>query len=232
MRVSFHGAAVDVADRRILQPITAELAEHRIGIIGANGSGKSTLARLINGLNTPTEGRVEVDGLDVARRAKDVRKKVGLIFSDADNQIVMPTVAEDVAFSLRKHKLPREERDAKVAAALQWVGLEGHGDQSPHMLSGGEKQLLALASITVLEPELIIADEPTTLLDLRNRRIVARMFADLPQQMIVVTHDLDLVRDADRIICVDDGTIVDDSADPSLPSSTPAEVIDAYVSRM
>lgn len=230
--IQFDNVSVSTDDRVILHPFSLELHEHRIGIIGANGSGKSTLARLINGLVRPRTGRVTVDGIDVGRHGRRVRRAVGFIFSDADNQIVMPTVAEDVEFSLRRHKMSRQARTERVDEALRRVGLIELKEQSPHLLSGGEKQMLALASIMVLEPSLIVADEPTTLLDLRNRRTVAAMFNSLAPQLITVTHDLDLVQNADRIICLDNGRIVDDSADPAKPSDTPQAVIAGYVARM
>lgn len=225
--ITFDSAALSIDEKPILHPFSLELSEHRIGIIGANGSGKSTLARLINGLAHPTQGTVHVDGLNVARKGKAVRQKVGFVFSDADNQIIMPTVAEDVAFSLRRHRLARHERERRVQEVLARMGLAEHADQSPHQLSGGEKQMLALASIMVLEPELIIADEPTTLLDLRNRKKIAGIFDALPQQMVIVTHDLELLQHSDRVLCVDEGRIVDDSV-----SSSPAQVISAYIERM
>ena len=225
--ITFDSAALSIDEKPILHPLSLELSEHRIGIIGANGSGKSTLARLINGLAHPTQGTVHVDGLNVARKGKAVRQKVGFVFSDADNQIIMPTVAEDVAFSLRRQRLARHERERRVQEVLARMGLAEHADQSPHQLSGGEKQMLALASIMVLEPELIIADEPTTLLDLRNRKKIAGIFDALPQQMVIVTHDLELLQHSDRVLCVDEGRIVDDSV-----SSSPAQVISAYIERM
>jgi biotin transport system ATP-binding protein len=193
-----------------LDQINLELTEHRIGIIGANGSGKSTLARLINGLGSPTSGRVSVDGRDVDRHGREIRRRVGFVFSDAENQIVMPQVRDDVAFSLRRLKLSRAERDARVDAALDRFGLTPLAEASPHTLSGGQKQLLALAAVLVIEPELIIADEPTTLLDLRNRARISREFAGLEQQLIVVTHDLDILGDFDRVICLDSGRIIAD----------------------
>ena len=208
----------------ILGPVTTTLREERIGVIGANGSGKSTFARLVNGLAEPTEGTVTVDGLDVSAKGREIRRRVGFVFSDADSQIIMPTVRDDVAFSLRRLKLGRAEREARVDAALERFGLSPHAADSPHTLSGGQKQLLALAAVLVIEPELIIADEPTTLLDLRNRTRIRREFARLEQQLIVVTHDLDLIADFDRVLCIDSGRIVDDGA--------PGEVIEAYVERM
>ena len=221
--------SVDPADgsgspQTILGPLTTALSEDRIGVIGANGSGKSTLARLINGLADPTSGSVTVDGLDVSAHGRAIRRRVGFVFSDADSQIIMPSVREDVAFSLRRLKLTRQERDSRVTGALDRFGLLPHAADSPHTLSGGQKQLLALAAVLVMEPELIIADEPTTLLDLRNRMRIAREFARLEQQLLVVTHDLDLLTEFDRVLCVEGGRIVDDGA--------PRDVIAAYVDRM
>ncbi|GAB2513292.1 Biotin transport ATP-binding protein BioM [Corynebacterium atrinae] len=194
----------------VLQGINLHLDEDRIGIIGANGSGKSTLARLINGLGEPTGGQVLVDDRDVAKHGRDIRRQVGFVFSDAENQIIMPQVRDDVAFSLRRLKLSREERNKRVDAALDRFGLTHLADASPHTLSGGQKQLLALAAVLVIEPDIIIADEPTTLLDLRNRSRIAREFSQLEQQLIVVTHDLDILDGFDRVICLDGGSIVAD----------------------
>ncbi|AWB81741.1 cobalt ABC transporter ATP-binding protein [Corynebacterium yudongzhengii] len=212
------------ATRRILGPLNLTLSEHRIGIIGANGSGKSTLARLINGLNSPTTGEVLYDGLNLASEAKAVRRQVGFVFSDAENQIVMPQVRDDVLFSLRRSGLPKAARRERADAVLEYFGLAAHAEDSPHTLSGGQKQLLALAAVIVVDPQLIIADEPTTLLDLRNRLSIARRFRELSQQLIVVTHDLDLLRDFDRVICIDDGQVVGDGA--------PGPVIDHYIHAM
>lgn len=193
--------------RTVLRDINLSLNERRIGIIGANGSGKSTLVRFINGLAEPTSGQVRVAGLNVAKRGREVRRKVGFVFSDADNQIIMPTVAEDVAFSLRATTKNGREREERATAMLRAMGLEHLADASPHFLSGGEKQLLALASVLVVEPELVIADEPTTLLDLGNRKMIARRLAELPQQLIVVTHDLELVEGMDRVLWISDGEV-------------------------
>ena len=129
----------------------------------------------------------------------------------------MPTVAEDVEFSLRRSGLSKDERRRRVHQVLETYGLAGHADHPCHLLSGGQKQLLALAAVLVIEPEVVVADEPTTLLDLRNRALVAETFAELSQQLVVVTHDLDLVSDFDRVLVVDEGRVViDDSPGPAL----------------
>ncbi|MGI5268803.1 energy-coupling factor ABC transporter ATP-binding protein [Nonomuraea sp. CA-218870] len=202
---------VRLGEREVLRGLTATLTERRIGVVGANGSGKSTLARLFNGLALPTSGAVTVLGHDTRRHAARIRRRVGFLFTDPDAQIVMPTVAEDVAFSLRRHKLPAEEVRARVAAVLERHGLAGHADHPAHQLSGGQKQLLALCSVLVLEPEILIMDEPTTLLDLRHSRLVAEHLRALPQQVVVVTHDLPLLADFDRVLVLDEGRVVADA---------------------
>lgn len=208
--IEFRGAAVAYDGEQILAPLTVSLSEQHIGIIGSNGSGKSTTVRLINGLIEPTSGQVLYDGLTPDKRGKDIRKRVGFVFSDAESQIVMPRVSDDVAFSLRRFKLPREEVKRRVVEALERFDLTDRAENSPHTLSGGEKQMLALASVLVIEPDTIIADEPTTLLDLRNRRRIVRELMSLDQQLIVVTHDLEMLRGFDRVLVIDDGALAYD----------------------
>lgn len=210
--IRFDGVSHSYGDRTVLAGLDLTLTERRIGIVGVNGGGKSTLARMINGLVVPTSGTVTVDGLDTRRKGAAIRKRVGFCFTDPDTQIVMPTVAEDVDFSLRRSGLNKDERRRRVDDVLARYGLSDHSDHPCHLLSGGQKQLLALAAVLVTEPDVIVADEPTTLLDLRNRALVAETFEGLPQQLVVVTHDLDLVADVDRVLVVDGGhVVVDDS---------------------
>lgn len=210
--IEFRGATVAYDDQVVLHPLTATLTERRIGIIGSNGSGKSTTVRLINGLIEPTSGQVLVDGASPTTNGKEIRKRVGFVFSDAESQIVMPRVADDVAFSLRRFKLPRAEVKARVDAVLTRFRLAELAENSPHTLSGGEKQMLALASVLVIEPETIICDEPTTLLDMRNRRRIIDELMALDQQLIVVTHDLAMLEDFDRVLVIDDGSLAFDGA--------------------
>lgn len=208
--IVFDGVRLSFGDREVLRGIDLTLAEPRVGIIGANGSGKSTLARTVNGLARPDAGRVVVDGLDVAAETAAVRRRVGFVFPDPDAQIVMPTVAEDVAFSLRRAKLPREEVDARVEAVLSRFDLADHRDHPASLLSSGQKQLLAIAAIIVTEPAVLVADEPTTLLDRRHARRIARLLGSLDQQVVLVTHHLDLVEDFERVVVVDEGRVVAD----------------------
>lgn len=212
VEIRFDGVNHAYGDRTVLADIDLVLSERRIGIVGVNGGGKSTLARMINGLVVPSSGSVTVDGLDTRRKGAQIRRRVGFCFTDPDTQIVMPTVAEDVDFSLRRSGLNREDRRRRVDQVLARYNLSDHADHPCHLLSGGQKQLLALAAVLVIEPSVIVADEPTTLLDLRNRALVSETFAGLPQQLVVVTHDLDLVADFDRVLVVDGGRVVIDDA--------------------
>lgn len=218
--ITFEHLSHRFGDRAVLSDITCRLAEQRIGIIGANGSGKSTFVRMINGLATPTEGRVLVDDLDPARHGREVRRRVSFLFSDPDAQIIMPTVGEDIAFSLRRHKLTADQLDQRTAAILDTVGLSGYVEHPAHLLSSGQKQLLAVATVLVTEPDILIADEPTTLLDLRHTRAICELFATLTQQLVVVTHDLNVVADFERVLVIDEGRIVADG--------DPGECIDFY----
>jgi biotin transport system ATP-binding protein len=197
-------------ERRVLDGLDLRLTERRVGVVGANGSGKSTFARLLNGLVLPSTGRVLVDGLDTRTAVREVRRRVGFVFQDPDSQIVHPTVAEDVAYGLENQGVPAEERAVRVAEVLERYDLAGHADHPAHLLSGGQKQLLAIAGVLVMRPARIVFDEPTTLLDLVNARRVARVIAELPQSVVAVTHDLDLLEGFDRVLVVDAGRVVED----------------------
>ena len=216
--IEVHGVSHAYDDaRRVLDEVDVRFGEPRVGVVGANGSGKSTFARLVNGLVLPSTGTVTVDGLDTRREGRAVRRKVGFCFTDPDAQIVMPTVAEDVAFGLRRRGLSKEQVEDRVRRALAAYGLDGHADHPAHLLSGGQKQLLALASVLVTEPELLVMDEPTTLLDLRNATMIADVVAGLAQQVLLVTHHLDLLHGFDRVLVFDEGRVVcDDSPAPAV----------------
>lgn len=217
--IVFESVGHRYGERHVLRGIDLRLTERRIGIIGANGSGKSTLARMINGLLKPTSGTVTVDGVDAARKGAQVRRKVGFVFTDPDTQIVMPTVAEDLAFSLRRSGLDKAQIAARVGEILARFGLEQHADHPAHLLSGGQKQLLAIGAVLIRKPSVIVADEPTTLLDLRNARTVAAALDAVDQQVIVVTHQLSLLDTFDRVVVIDDGAVAfDGSAADAVPA--------------
>lgn len=219
--IRLEAASVRLGDVQVLEPLTLDLDARTIAVVGDNGSGKSTFARLIGGLVRPTSGEVRVLGCDPVRDAVELRRRVAIVFSNPDAQIVMPTVAEDVAFSLRGDRASRADRAARVDRALARFGLTGLRDHPAHELSGGQKQLLALCGAFVREPELVVADEPTAFLDGRNAALIAgHLFDDAGHRLLLVTHDLDLARRCEIGVHVAAGRVV--------AVADAASVVDAY----
>ncbi|WP_164233838.1 energy-coupling factor ABC transporter ATP-binding protein [Microbacterium hydrocarbonoxydans] len=216
--IAVEGVSVHRDGRPILRDVSIRLTAPRVAVIGANGSGKSTFARLLNGLVTPSCGRVVVHGLDADRDRAALRRRVGFVFTDPQAQILMPTAAEDLALSLRG--LDRAEVARRVEGALAAHGLAERADIPASDLSGGQKQLLALASVLITEPALLVADEPTTLLDLRNSRRVGDLLLAQDAQLVLVTHDLELAARCDQVVLFEDGEVV--------ASGDPVAVIEAY----
>lgn len=219
--IELREVSVRLGDHLALDGVRVELDARRIAVIGSNGSGKSTFARLVGGLVGASSGSVRVEGLDPIKQASDLRRRVSFVFSNPDAQIIMPTVAEDAAFSLRAERLPRAEVDHRVRSALLDVGLDTLADRSAHDLSGGQKQLLALCGALIRRPSLLIADEPTAFLDARNSRLITdQLFADADRRLLLVTHDLALAARCDVALLFVDGRL-DEVGDP-------AQVIDRY----
>ncbi|UCR88842.1 energy-coupling factor ABC transporter ATP-binding protein [Mycetocola spongiae] len=215
--------SVTLGGHEALAGVSLALDQTRIGVIGLNGSGKSTFARLLNGLATATSGSVSVLGLDPAREAREVRRAVGFIFSNPDAQIIAPTVAEDIAFSLRGRGLSRAEIARRVAQALPRFGLDARADAPAHDLSGGQKQLLALCSVLIGGPRLVVADEPTALLDAVNRRVVSdHLFSAAVPRLVLVTHDMRLAARCEVVLRFENGRLHE--------SGEPAAVIARYES--
>ncbi|WP_337005002.1 MULTISPECIES: energy-coupling factor ABC transporter ATP-binding protein [unclassified Microbacterium] len=210
--------SVQFDGRRVLSEVSLELTAPTIAVIGANGSGKSTFARLLNGLVAPTEGAVTVHGLDTVCDRSAVRRRVGFVFTNPDAQILMPTPEEDLALSLRGRPAP--EIAERVRATLGAHGLQDHADAPAMSLSGGQKQMLALASVLIAEPQLIVADEPTTLLDLRNARRIGDLLLAQSAQLVVITHDLDLAARCEMAVLFEQGRVA--------ASGDSASVISAY----
>lgn len=211
-------------EREVLREINLTLSQRRIAIVGSNGSGKTTFARLLNGLQVPSDGKVLVDGLDTRTDGKAVRRRVGFVFQNPDNQIVFPIVEEDLAFGLKNLKLDQAAIKASIDDVLARYDLASFRHSSTHLLSGGQKQLLAIASVLVMQPQYVVLDEPTTLLDLRNQRLIAQVIRELQQVAIVASHDLELIKDFDRVIIFDGGRIVVDDE--------PSSALKRYVEMM
>jgi biotin transport system ATP-binding protein len=218
--IRFEEAEARFEKRLILHPLTLSLSERRIGVIGLNGSGKTTFVRMINGLVAPAGGRVTVNGLDTIKEADKVRSQTGFIFQNPQNQIILPILKEDIALGLKSRKLSRQQTDAAVEAVLSRFGIPHLADRRAHELSGGELQLAALASVLVTNPGILIMDEPTNQLDLRNRSLVQRTIDALDENVIVISHDLDLVADFDRLLLFHQGRLAADGR--------PRDVISRY----
>ncbi|WP_420409945.1 energy-coupling factor ABC transporter ATP-binding protein [Hoeflea sp.] len=218
--IQFSDVWLEKNGHEILRGIDLSLTERRVGVIGRNGSGKSTFARLFNGIEKPTRGEVRLEG---AAAPAELRRHVGFVFQNPDNQIVYPIVTEDLEFGLKNLKLPKPEIGRRIDQVLERLAIGHLRDRLTHQLSGGEKQLVALAGVLVMQPRMIVFDEPTTLLDLWNKQRLMSTLAELDQPIVVVSHDLDLIDGFDRVLHFENGSLVDDGA--------PGPVIAGYVDR-
>ena len=187
-----------------------------VAVLGHNGSGKSTFAKHLNAILTPTSGRVCVCGTDTSDEDKlfDIRRRVGMVFQNPDNQMVANIVEDDVAFAPENLGLPREEIRRRVDNALAAVNMSAFARHAPHMLSGGQKQRIAIAGVLAMEPEIIVLDEPTAMLDPAGRRevitTIKRLNRELGMTAVLITHYMDEAVRADRVIVMDSGRIVMD----------------------
>jgi biotin transport system ATP-binding protein len=210
--IVFESAEASFSGRVVLEPLSLKLSERRIGIIGLNGSGKTTFARMINGLVLPASGRVLTNGHDTRTDGAQVRAAVGYVFQNPSNQIVLPLIRDDIALGLRARRLSKQEIDRQIETVLARVGIAHLADRRAHELSGGEIQLAALASVLATSPGIVIMDEPTNQLDLKNRNIVERTIHDLAEDVVVVSHDLALIAGFDRVLLFHEGRLAGDGA--------------------
>ena len=187
-----------------------------VAILGHNGSGKSTLAKHFNAILLPTDGKVYVDGMDTAdeERLLDIRRRVGMVFQNPDNQIVASVVEEDVAFAPENLGVPSPEIRLRVDEALATVGMTAYARHAPHLLSGGQKQRVAIAGVLAMEPECIVLDESTAMLDPVGRREVLSTVKQLNREkgitVVLITHHMDEAAQADRLVVMHDGRVVHD----------------------
>ena len=192
-----------------------------MGLIGANGAGKSTVMKLLLGLAGPgagaaagsqTQGRILVDGLEVTPRSlAQVRRKLGFVLQNSDNQMFMPTVLEDMLFGLLNYGMSRQEALQRVDSVLKELGQEKLRDLYNHKISGGEKRMAAVATVLAMDPEVLLMDEPTSALDPYNRRIIINTIRELPCTKIITSHDLDMIYDTcSRVILLSNGAVAAD----------------------
>ena len=199
-------------NRPVLRDLSFRIEKgEAVGLIGANGAGKSTVMKLLLGL-LQGEGEILVDGTAVDRGSiSEIRRKLGFVLQNSDNQMFMPTVYEDMVFAPLNYGLSREEADARVDAVLSRLHLEELKYRYNHKISGGEKRMAAIATILAMGPEAILMDEPTTALDPYNRRIVINTIRELEQTKLITSHDLDMILDTcDRVILLSEGAIAAD----------------------
>jgi energy-coupling factor transport system ATP-binding protein len=187
-----------------------------VAIIGHNGSGKSTIAKLMNGLLYPQQGEIIINGMSVNdEHVWDVRKQVGMVFQNPDNQFVGTTVQDDVAFGMENRGIPREEMELRIKEVLEAVRMEDYLLTEPHRLSGGQKQRVAIASVLAVKPNVLILDEATAMLDPRGRKEIMRTVADIQEKnevsLITITHDLQEVVLAERVIVMNNGKVWDEA---------------------
>lgn len=193
--------------------LSVEKGEY-IAVIGHNGSGKSTLARLLNGLLKPDSGKVEVDGFTVGDKKTlfEVRKRVGVVFQNPDNQLVASIVEDEIAFGPENLGVPRQEIGERIDFALNAVGMQEFRKSTPTRLSGGQKQRIAIAGVLALKPQILILDESTAMLDPKGRKEVLSVVKQLNKEqqvtVIAITHYMEEVVDADRVVVLDNGKIV------------------------
>ena len=210
--IEFQNVSFSYGDGPVVQDLSFSINKgETVGLIGANGAGKSTIMKLMLGLISGS-GEIKVDGLPVCREnLAEIRKKIGFVLQDSDNQMFMPTVYEDMIFGPRNYGLSKEEAEKRVDAVLSQLGLQDLKHRHNHKISGGEKRMAAIATILAMEPEMILMDEPSTALDPVNRRTVINTINRLPQTKLIASHDLDMILDTcQRVILLSHGAIVAD----------------------
>lgn len=196
----------------VLEDLSFEIkAGESVGLIGANGAGKSTLLKCLLGL-LPSQGKILVDGLEVCERnLKQIRKTLGFVFQNSDNQMFMPTVIEDITFGLLNYGLTKEQAQKKADEVLSMLNITKLKTRHNHKLSGGEKRMAAIATVLAMEPKVLLMDEPTSTLDPCNRRLIINTVNALLQTKVITSHDLDMIFDTcSRVILLSGGKIVAD----------------------
>lgn len=215
------------APRPALSEVSLEIKRGEwVAIIGHNGSGKSTLAKTINGLLLPQSGSIQVGNMDLNEgNIWDIRKMVGMVFQNPDNQFVGSTVEDDVAFGMENQGIPREEMLVRVADALDQVRMSDFKTREPARLSGGQKQRVAIAGVVALRPDIIILDEATSMLDPEGREEVIATIKKIKEQsnltVLSITHDIDEAANANRVLVMKEGRLIDEGTPEKIFSAGP-----------
>lgn len=197
----------------VLRDLSFTIREgERVGLIGANGAGKTTLMKLMLGLLPLSQGNIQVGNTLISKATlKEIRRSVGYVLQNSDNQMFMPTVYEDMIFAPLNYGMSQEEAEQRVDRVLERLGLEDLKHRYNHKISGGEKRMAAIATILAMDPKALLMDEPTSALDPYNRRIVIKAIRELPQTMLISSHDLDMILETcSRVILLSEGEIAAD----------------------
>jgi biotin transport system ATP-binding protein len=218
--IAFRTVRLARGGRRLFDGLDVVLADARIGLVGDNGSGKSSLLRLVNGLILPEAGEVIVHGRETRRHRKDLPGEVGFVFQNPDHQIIFPTVGEEIAFGFGNRGFAGVAAEEAAVAFLAAHGCTGWAGRAVHELSGGERQRVAILSVLAAGPSVLLLDEPFASLDLPSRLAFRRLVLDLPQQIIMASHDLELMSDFERILWLEQGRVRADGP--------PGRVLPAY----
>lgn len=224
MSIQLNDIVLNFAERRVIDHVSLEISQQRVGIIGTNGSGKSTLARLVVGLIAPDGGEIKVHGVDVFADRKAALDTVGIIFQNPDHQIIFPTCIEEISFGLTQQGMTRAQADQSARDILTKFNRLDWADRLAHQLSQGQRHFLCLMAVLAMKPKVVVLDEPYAGLDMPTSIGLHRTLETLEQQLVMITHDPAVLAGFDRVIWMDQGRIVGDG--------TAADVLDAYTSEM
>lgn len=206
--IKLNNVSLERGGNLILENIDVAFNEKHVGIIGRNGSGKSSLARLFNSLFLPTKGQVEIFGIDSTVDSKAILRNVGMIFQNPDHQIIFPTVIEELAFGLEQQGEGRDQARDKALALLAQYGRQNWADKPTHSLSQGQRHLICLLAVLVMQPKLIIFDEPYAGLDIPTARQMHALIDTLTQHVVMITHDPTVLKNFDRLLWLERGRLV------------------------
>ncbi len=225
MTVVFEDVEYSPQGTHVLGPLSLEISERRIGIVGRNGSGKSSFSRLLAGLIAPNVGKVKVNNVDVLKDRKAALATIGIIFQNPDHQIIFPTVGEEIEFGLQQMGLSRERAAEKAALTLSYHNRSHWIDRSTHILSQGQRHFVCLMSVLAMEPKTIVLDEPYAGLDIATSLQLHRWLDGLEQQIILITHDPERLKDFDRVLWLEKGQLKQDGLAKNVLPEFNAEMI-------
>ena len=203
----FEGIGLTLGRRDILKDVTVSLSERRIGVIGLNGSGKSSFVRLLNGLRQPSSGHLTLLGVEAQKAQPELPRHIGFVFQNPDHQAIFPTVEEEIAFSLSQLGASKAESRTQGREFLKQHGCEQLATKPIAELSEGQKQLVCILSVLVMNPSILVLDEPMTSLDALASRSIFDKLMGLPQRIVMVSHDLNHFQNFDRVLWLEDGRL-------------------------